>query len=197
MSDLILCLYNSEGCISSITFDIYKDKNTISSRTTIGCENKKYNKILRCVSIIISNKINKNINFLISNALNPLSVISFCNSFDFIIYKKGNEYLFEYMGLGKNVFVINSDNKPNDFNEKLIFFYNVLNKWIDIIYIPLNKQNIEKARHVFNHNLQILDSNPCAYPNKTSTIISTSEEEEEESKVQPENNPMAVEQLNV
>ena len=190
-SDLTLCLYNSEGCISSIIYNIQNQIIIISSRTTIGCEKKKYNKILRCVSIIISKKINQNIEFLMSKAVNPISVISFCNSFDFIINKKNQEDLFEYMGLGEDVSVINSDNKPDKFNKKIEEFFkkdgygNIVE-----LYIPLNEENINKAYDVFNENAKILDSNPCAYPNKTSTIISTIETEEE-SKVQPENKPMA------
>ena len=50
--DVILCLYKGENCISSITFGIFEQKLTISSRTARKEEHRKYNTFLRMCAIL-------------------------------------------------------------------------------------------------------------------------------------------------
>ena len=100
--DLILCLNNSKGCISHIIIKHDEnDENTlvISSKTNSDYRNKKYNKLLRCVVIIISELLYTNIEKIVSNAENPISaylLITYFNgtildsSIDFFKYLKTN-----------------------------------------------------------------------------------------------------------
>ena len=56
--DIILCLYKGDNCISSITFELSKNRDcekcvNISSRTSDDEEGKKYNTFLRMCAIIL------------------------------------------------------------------------------------------------------------------------------------------------
>jgi len=83
---LILCLFNSIECISSIIISI-EDENimVINSSTKDEFEGKKYNKLLRCVIILIAFDISDQITTLRSNATNLVSAYLMITSFDAII----------------------------------------------------------------------------------------------------------------
>jgi hypothetical protein len=70
---LVLCLYNDNHCISSITIEIEDVEITIDSNTHKKYEGKKYNILLRCILIIISKLLSGNIERIISMAINPAS----------------------------------------------------------------------------------------------------------------------------
>jgi hypothetical protein len=53
-SSLIICLYQRDHCISSITMSMYRDIIYISSRTEREYEGRKYNRLLRAVAILIA-----------------------------------------------------------------------------------------------------------------------------------------------
>jgi len=72
---LLLCLYYNNDCISSIQL-VMRDGIEIRSFTDEIYNGKKYNTLLRCVLLIIANKIKVNgepINQLYSSASNPIS----------------------------------------------------------------------------------------------------------------------------
>lgn len=54
---LVLCLYRRTKCISSITFSFYPQSVLIESKTDPQEENKKYNTLLRAITILLSDKL--------------------------------------------------------------------------------------------------------------------------------------------
>jgi hypothetical protein len=74
---LLLCLNNNEGCVSSILISISNSDIIISSDTLLRYENKKYNKLLRCVVIIITKLLSDSFQNVISIAINPISAYLF------------------------------------------------------------------------------------------------------------------------
>jgi len=71
---LILCLFNDSGCISSIEITIDDNVMLINSKTEREYENNRYNKLLRCVVIIISPLLVMGEDIIVrSLAINPIS----------------------------------------------------------------------------------------------------------------------------
>jgi hypothetical protein len=94
---LILCLSNREGCVSFIILnesDINDGNLEIDSETYTRHENKKYNKLLRCVIIIISEFLYPNIEKITSHAINPISAYLLIKYFNGTIYPNINNKLF-------------------------------------------------------------------------------------------------------
>lgn len=82
---LLLCLFNRNNCVSSLT--IHRDRvNSISidSMTHPIYEGRKFNKLLRAVLIIIAKSLDENIQFITSDAVNPISASLMINSFNAI-----------------------------------------------------------------------------------------------------------------
>lgn len=83
---LILCLYNEHGCISSISINLEDESIYIDSVTDSKFEGKKYNKLLRCVIILISVLLLPlRIERIISVAINPISAYLLITYFGGII----------------------------------------------------------------------------------------------------------------
>jgi len=82
--DLLLCLMNDNNCVSSLTLQLDFENRTImfDSRTNKQFEQRKFNKLLRAVIIIIAKKIDKHIQFITSNANNPISAHLMIKSFN-------------------------------------------------------------------------------------------------------------------
>ena len=87
---LLLCLYYNTTCISNIEFIINETNNpldlTINSKTLVPYQNKKYNKLLRCVAIYLSGFMTidgEHFTTLVSQGVNPLTIwlmISYFNA---------------------------------------------------------------------------------------------------------------------
>jgi hypothetical protein len=148
MNLLTLCLYNEdENCISSINIDIKNDYIIINSETNPTFQNKKYNKLLRSVVIVICSFFNKK--SIISVAENPISAWLLINYFNAYI-DKNNRMNDRYFS-----FINNKGYNINDKNilKKTIFEYN---KTIDeslVVNLELNDNNIENAEKIFNKTL--------------------------------------------
>lgn len=54
---LVLCLYRRKQCVSSITYSFYDDSLLIESRTSPRDENKRYNTLLRAITILLTDKL--------------------------------------------------------------------------------------------------------------------------------------------
>lgn len=78
-SNLILCIFDRNNCIASITFPISYDEESsvkyivISSYTNPSFEGKQLNTLLRSIVILIANKIDPAIYYIYSEAVNPIS----------------------------------------------------------------------------------------------------------------------------
>ena len=74
---IILCLFTrtkKQTCVSSITFTpISDDEMSISSRTDVSYEGRKFNILLRAVAIIVSQLIMESTQIVTSNAANVIS----------------------------------------------------------------------------------------------------------------------------
>jgi hypothetical protein len=80
-STLLLCLNDPEkGCISSIELFVYGDSLTINSKTKGEFEGKKYNKLLRAITIMLAPSLG--CNELNSYAINPISTWLLMDSFN-------------------------------------------------------------------------------------------------------------------
>lgn len=158
LHSLILCLYYKEKCISNIVL-IYKDNNIleIESFTEENMRNKKYNKLLRCIIIIIASYLkcqDNKIHYVLSRAVNPQSAWLLMDSFNFKVnYRPVNTPLIDYT-IFKNIFYKKiSKQKLFDLyektNEKLKAINDVLMLYI---YIPI-KDNLEIAYKMLNEEL--------------------------------------------
>jgi len=97
-TDLYLCLNNSVGCISSINLDYDSDSITINSSTSDECQRKNYNKLLRCVVMIIAPLLSANFKTIKSFAVNTISAYSLIRYFDgFIPMTEVNAPYYEFL----------------------------------------------------------------------------------------------------
>lgn len=141
----LLCLYYNEKCISSISlYYNYNNTNTIEilSRTHESYYNKKYNKLLRAITILICNKIyfcNSLIKQIMSHPNSPISA-----------WTLKNEYSITH-----NLDKIKENNNRNLFNitDKDKFFKTFIK--IEETYpliININiKENLERAQQLFDN----------------------------------------------
>lgn len=88
---LVLCLYNDNHCISSITITIDGIELSIDSRTHTDYESRKYNILLLSIIIIISKYLSSDITYIKSVAKNPASA--------YIMMRYLGGKLFKYDGI--------------------------------------------------------------------------------------------------
>ncbi len=96
---LVVCLYYNNDCISSIQLVINDDGIEIRSFTDEMYSGKKYNTLLRCVLLILANKIKLNgepINMLYSSATNPISAHLLMKSFNLMPSSRDYNSEFTY-----------------------------------------------------------------------------------------------------
>ena len=156
--NLLLCLYDRDECISSIMLkQTGPTKITIDSQTREDYEGRKYNKLLRAVSVIISNLISNDdqVNTTIeSMAINPISSWLLINNFD-VSSNEAAEYLVEFFKSEMNI-TLNQENVIEEAKlafddltlKSLIFkFYNKYGG-IDVT-LQLTDHNIKRAVDLF------------------------------------------------
>lgn len=145
-SALLLCLFHNNHCVSSLTIKLINNKISIDSKTNPIYERRKFNKLLRAVLIIIAKLIDKNILYVLSDALNPISAYLMINSFNATATNENNQTItaskFE-------------DIKAEFETSKFLF-----------LEVELTDENIEKARQVFNETVANIN---CSEP-ETNTI---------------------------
>lgn len=160
LGDLILCLYYKKKCISHI-YLIYRKNNIleIESYTEEDMENKKYNKLLRCIIIIIASELtcqNSKIDYILSRAINPISAWVLMNNFSFKLnYTPFNTPLIDY-----NIFEEIFDKNKKLSKKKLFDLYEKMNDKLEpireylmlFIYIPIH-ENLKIAYKILNNEL--------------------------------------------
>lgn len=174
--DPLLCLYNEDGCISSISLNMsmYNRKENkydtiyIASKTDAMYENKKYNKLLRGVTILISNLISKDISRIFSETVNPVSTYMLMKYFggylpkdpghndDFFAWVTTNNIelgpetyrsAFEdYFNYTKDLDTVAGENRPYE-------YYNI------VVYLYINEDTIDKAQYMVANTLKELSCN--------------------------------------
>jgi hypothetical protein len=84
INDVLLCLYDGEICVSSILLNIKSNRRyaDIASRTSKVHEGNNLNKLLRAAAILVAPKIKPDLSYLISYAINPISVHLLVKYFD-------------------------------------------------------------------------------------------------------------------
>ena len=146
---LVLCLNHADGCISSITISIKDDKISIDSGTAEKFQFKKYNKLLRCIVIIISKLISPAATELVSSAINPISAYLMINTFNGFIPQNGekNDMFFKFLKT-KNIDDIYSlkENMISIFKQ----YKKVNNNFMLTIQVDLTHKNIEFAEYKFD-----------------------------------------------
>jgi hypothetical protein len=138
---LLLCINNNENCVSSIEIKINHDKNHISidSETHNDFKGKKLNKILRAIIIIIAKKLDSNLSFLTSVAINPISAWLLLEHFNASIYDKDD-----------NLYDIN----PTTYEDMELIIENSEDEAI-FLKIDLNEQNnTDKANTVLVETIE-------------------------------------------
>jgi hypothetical protein len=72
--DLKLCLYKNNNCVSSIKLEKIDNELLITSNTIPEFEGRKFNKLLRAISIVIAKQIDTSLQFVVSVPLNIQSL---------------------------------------------------------------------------------------------------------------------------
>jgi hypothetical protein len=143
-SKLLLCLFIGNNCISSLDLDIgdVRHEISISSRTYKPYEARKFNKLLRSVSIIIAKAIDPTMQFVTSDAINPISAYLMIHSLN-AVYK---------------------DNQGHPILDKNSTFDEIsaeMKKTKDIeSSVELNDENIQNAVDVFNDTIGRVNCGP-------------------------------------
>jgi len=155
IQNLILCLNNNEGCISFIVLNINeKDRSVeISSNTDKIYENKKYNKLLRAVIIMLVYCLNIDMDYIISNAVNPISAYLLVKYFKAIIpNNETNESFYNF--IKKNDIELNEE---TDY-KKVFNMFNQNEEFILSVYVP-NKTEI--VNYIMEQYTNIIDEIIC------------------------------------
>lgn len=157
---LLFCLnHSTEGCISSVQLISFgKDTILISSRTKPEFEGKKYNKLLRAATIIISPLLQ--FKTLSSYAINPISTWLLMDSFNATTSKLSViKFLFKKH-------VLDSE-EPDQIITKNIFTKELIQEYhgpgkgggrgVDLKIDLTNPANIETAEKVFHELISTSD----------------------------------------
>ena len=150
---LVLCLYNDNHCISSITITIDGIELSIDSRTHTDYESRKYNILLRSIIIIISKYLSSDITYIKSVAINPAS------AYILMQYLGGKLFKYDGINLGhyNKKFLDFSKEKgmplyePGTDYKKLFELYKKQGTFeVLVIEIELNDDNIKNAYNKFH-----------------------------------------------
>ena len=150
---LVLCLYNDNHCISSITITIDGIELSIDSRTHTDYESRKYNILLRSIIIIISKYLSSDITYIKSVAINPAS------AYMLMQYLGGKLFKYDGINLGhyNKKFLEFSKEKgmplyqPDTDYKKLFELYKKQGTFeVLVIEVELNDDNIQNAYNKFH-----------------------------------------------
>jgi disulfide oxidoreductase YuzD len=144
--DLLLCLFNDNKCVSSVSINISKDTLDITSKTHIRYEGRKFNKLLRSVIIIIAKNLDESIQFIKSSAINPISAFLMLKSFNAISKNDEGEIILDKTSTFENIKTAIEESEYSN---------------IDSI-VELNEENIENAKAVFNSTIESINCGPLA-----------------------------------
>ena len=144
---LLLCLFHNDVCVSSLILDTEKDKDgtmnmSIDSKTKQDYQNRKFNKFLRAIVVMLAKLINPDIKFVVSYAHNPLAAKTMVKYFDADSY---NMYKNDpIIGFDEDIPITYSTRKL------LSLLSNSKGDFGLIIKVELNEKNQEKADAIIN-----------------------------------------------
>jgi len=158
---IILCLFTKvnkiQKCVSSIAFNrMSDDEMSISSRTDTSYEGRKFNILLRAVSILISKHIMQTTETLISNAENVISA--------FIMLKWFNAMKINAMNQRVQM--------PHDDLFNTLERYFQTNKRMET-HVVLNDANIANASRVFHETIARMNCKPLSRRSSSSSSSSS------------------------
>jgi hypothetical protein len=130
LNNPVICLLYKNSCISTITYYIQNKQLTIASDTDEKYRNNKYNSLLRAIAVIISQFYD--VQELISNAINPISVYTLSKYFIVTYDAPFTKYL--------------KNQKPTF--ELCKEYMDKTNLNVDI-FIKISDENIQRAIHVY------------------------------------------------
>lgn len=163
---LVLCLYNDNHCISSITITIDGIELSIDSRTHTDYERRKYNILLRSIIIIISKYLSSDITYIKSVAINPAS------AYILMQYLGGKLFKSDGINLGyynRKFFNFSETNgmplyQPDTDYKKLFELYKKQGLFeVLVIAVELNDENIQNAYNKFHDLLTGRIQITCPY----------------------------------
>jgi hypothetical protein len=155
LNNIILCLYNDRGCISSITCVIDSNTLTICSGTDVPYREKKYNGMLRGAIIILAPLIDPTLVAVQSDAINPISAYLLIKYYNGIVpqHLEDNEDFYNYFGAKHGM--------VGEIDPDIVHNYVVLDPTKDfftnfdssikgiVIRVHLTEPNIENANQQF------------------------------------------------
>ena len=146
---LTLCIYYKNNCISSITLKIKNFIVEYESATDVFYQNKKYNKLLGCIAIILCSELICNdsesydkITNIFGITINPISAWILISNFETDIYDM-------------------EDNKVElDKTDLKSLYKQIFEKELPLLYVyaPLNTNNILKANNGVNFLLDKINN---------------------------------------
>ena len=162
---LVLCLYNDNHCISSITITIDGIELSIDSRTHTDYERRKYNTLLCSIIIIISEYLSSDITYIKSIAINPASAYIMMQYFGgklhYNPYDDGETNEREFFNFSE---IMERPLYNPDTNYKELFdLYKDKFKTFKtlIIAVKVNPENIEKAYTKFKDLVRGISQITC------------------------------------
>lgn len=142
---LLLCLFNGNNCISSLELNINTPNDiSISSRTNKLYENRKYNKLLRAIIIIIAKLIDTAIQRINSEAINPVSAYLMLHSFNAIYINRVTKKILNKYSTYEEI-----EDELNSSESRSI-----------VSSIELNDENNANARRVFEEIIENINCGP-------------------------------------
>lgn len=146
---LLLCLFNGNNCVASLTVKFHfmdARKMDIDSKTDTRYEGRKFNKLLRCVLIIIAKALDERKQFISSEAINPISALLMIKSLNAVSKNDSGEIILD---------------KSSSFEDITSTIEANPNKSV-ISVVELNDENIQNAQAVFNRTIQEINCGPLA-----------------------------------
>jgi hypothetical protein len=148
---IILCLFTrikQQKCVSSITFNrASDDEMSISSRTGVSYEGRKFNILLRAVAIIVSRRIMHTTQMVTSNAENVISALIMIKWFN---------------AVSDRVTILPPD---HDRLYDTLASYFTTNARLET-HVDLNEVNTANATRVFHETIKRMNCNPLAGGNR-------------------------------
>ena len=130
---LLLCIYNENNCVSSLSIKEVENLIWIDSKTNEMYQGRKMNKILRAVLIIIANDLYPQAEGVCSVAVNYISCLAM-KKFNAFFADENNEYI---------------DELNEEVEEEEIKKYLRENKTITCV-VELSEENIVNAQNIFD-----------------------------------------------
>lgn len=152
---LLLCLFNGNNCVSSLTLKIENGVIEIDSKTEQRYEGRKFNKLLRAVIILIGSALGAKT--VLSSAINPISAYLMKNSFH---AKTDNRVIDRLNTLDEIKAAMETRRLATDEDDDSEDLENN-----DIVYltVDLNDETSDNAKSVFEKTLTEINCSPISH----------------------------------